>query len=242
MIDVGIIGASGYTGAELLRLCAAPSRARGACSPPATPRRAPPSPSSTRAWPPPTRASCSTAYDPAPARPGSTWCSAACPTAPARRIVPELRRTRCGRVVDLAADFRLQDAGALPAVVRRGARRPRAARPASPTACPSSSGTRSPAPPPWPPPAATRRPPSLALAPLVRAGLVETTGIVVDAASRRVGRRPAARSPTPRSARSTRTSPPTACSTHRHTPEIEQTLATSAGARSRCCSRRTWRR
>ena len=103
------------------------------------------------------------------------------PHGESQRIVPALR-TRVGLVVDLAADFRLKDAALYPQLVRRGA--PRAgllgeavyglpelfreglagATLVAAAGCyPTAAG--------------------LALAPLVRRGLVEPTGIVVDAAS-----------------------------------------------------------
>ena len=50
-----------------------------------------------------------------------------CPTAPRRRSCPSCV-DRVGHVVDLAADFRLDDADAVPRVVRRGPRRARPAR------------------------------------------------------------------------------------------------------------------
>ena len=93
--------------------------------PPATRRPAPGSPTSTRAWPRPTPTWPSTPTTPPPST-GSTSCSSACPTAPARRSCPSCSG-KVGHLVDLAADFRLQDPVALPAVVRRGAHRARAA-------------------------------------------------------------------------------------------------------------------
>ena len=207
------------------------------CSPRATPRRAPRWPSCTRAWRRPTRAWCSTRTNP-PCSTGSTWCSAACPTARRRRSC-----RRCGSrvkwVVDLAADFRLARRRALPDLVRRGARRPRAAAPSSPTACPSCSGPRSPGATAVAAPGCYPTAAALALAPLLRAGLVETDrASIVDAASgvSGAGRPPKANT--------------TFCAVdedftayglldHRHTPEIEQTLARSAAPADdvRCCSR-----
>ena len=210
VIDVGIIGASGYTGAELLRLCAGHPELRvvfATGDSQAGTALAELYPSLAAAYPRPVFDS----YDPAAARPGSTWCSAACPTAPRQALMPVLReKVRLGR----RPGRRLPAPGrrAVPDLVRRGPRRPRAAarlrlRPAR--AVPgrdrrrlrrghARAATRRPPPWPWPRSCSTAwsRPP----------------GIVVDAVVRRVGRRPAARSPTPPSARSTRTSPPTACS------------------------------
>ena len=135
---------------------------------------------------------------------------------------------RVGRIVDLAADFRLRDAGAVPAVVRRGAHPPRAARPRSSTGCPSCSaidiaGATHVAAPGCYVTAAV-----LALAPLLRAGLVEPTGIVVDAASGVSG---AGRPPKPTTTFCTVDEDFTAYGLldHRHTPEIEQGLTDVAG-------------
>ena len=127
-----------------------------------------------------------------------------------------------GAIVDLAADFRLHDPALYPQLVRRGARRARPARPSSSTACPSCSGD------------------DLAGATLVaaagllldrrrrwrwrrcvRAGLIEPTGIIVDAASGVSG---AGRAPKARTHFGTVDEDFTAYGLldHRHTPEIEQ--------------------
>jgi N-acetyl-gamma-glutamyl-phosphate reductase len=72
---------------------------------------------------------------------------------------------------------------------------------------------------------------TLALAPLLAAGLVEPTGIVVDAASGVSG---AGRPPKPSTTFCTVDEDFTAYGllTHRHTPEIEQNLTHAAGARA----------
>ena len=99
--------------------------------------------------------------------------------------------------------------------------------PGSPTGCPSSSGTQL---------AGARlvaaagcypTAAALALAPLVRAGAVETAGIVVDAASGVSG---AGRAPTERLHFGSVDEDFTAYGllTHRHTPEIEQALGATA--------------
>ena len=230
----GIVGASGFTGAELLRLCARPPRPRRAgrhrrhAGRHAGPR------TSTRAWrrPTPTSPSRPTTRPPWP---GSTSCSSACPTAPARRSCPSCSG-KVGHLVDLAADFRLQDpalypqwygeahtapellpdfAYGLPELFRdeiQGA--DHVATPGCyPTAAVAGAGARS-----------------------CAAGVVETDGIIVDAASGVSGRRPAARSRPPRSAPSTRTSPPTGCSTTATRPRWSRCSA------RRCSSRPTSRR
>ena len=82
---------------------------------------------------------------------------------------------------------------------------------------------------------------ALTLAPLVRAGAIEPTGIIVDAASgvSGAGRPP---KPTRRSARSTRTSPPTACSGTATPPRWSRRSVITPASMSSCCSRRIWPR
>jgi N-acetyl-gamma-glutamyl-phosphate reductase len=178
-MKAGIVGASGYTGAELLRLLAghpdlevavatAHSHAGEAVG-----RH---TPSLAAAYP-------GLVYEENdPARfDGLDLVFCALPHGESQRIVPELR-ARAGIVVDLAADFRLKDpalyprwygeehgapallaeaAYGLPELFREGL---------SGTTLVAAAGCY--------PTAA-----GLALAPLVRRGLVERTGIVVDAAS-----------------------------------------------------------
>ena len=93
--------------------------------------------------------------------------------------------------------------------------------PSSPTACPSCSATSSRARPPSPRPAATPPPPRWPWRRCVRRGLVEPTGIVVDAASGVSG---AGRPPKPNTTFCTVDEDFTAYGLldHRHTPEIEQ--------------------
>ena len=156
---------------------------------------------------------------------GSTSCSSALPHGESQKLVPELVG-QVGRIVDLAADFRLQDpalypqwygeahtcpelladfAYGLPELFRREI----------------LSLEQSPRPGCYPTAAA------LALAPLVRAGLVETTGIVVDAASGVSG---AGRPPKPNTTFCTVDEDFTAYGLldHRHTPEIEQVIGAPA--------------
>ena len=211
MARVGIIGASGFTGAELLRLAAAHPDlevvlATGDTQAGTRGRRPVPEPG--RRLPGPGVHA---------VRPGRVRRPRPGVPRPAARRQPGASCPSCvgkvGHLVDLAADFRLARPRALPAVVRRGPHRPRAAgrlrlRPAR--AVPGRDPGRRPRrrarllphrgrPWPWP----------RSCGP----GSIETTGIIVDAASRRVRRRPARRSRPPPSAPSTRTSPPTACST-----------------------------
>jgi N-acetyl-gamma-glutamyl-phosphate reductase len=218
-MKAGIVGASGYTGAELLRLLAAhPSfevvvatahshagQAVGAHTP-----------SLAAAYP-------GLVYeenDPA-LLDGLDLVFCALPHGASQRIVPDLR-ARVGLIVDLAADFRLRDAtlyprwygdehGApellaeavygLPELSRRGLAG--ASLVAAAGCYPTAAG--------------------LALAPLVRHGLVEQSGIVVDAASGVSG---AGRGPKESLHFGTVDEDFVAYGllTHRHTPEMEQIL------------------
>ena len=228
MAKVGVVGASGLRG----RGAAARSPRRIPTStwpwPPATRRRARRSPRCTRAWRRHHR------------RPGlrgratrrrstaSTSCSSPCPTARASGCSPDLD-DRVGHIVDLAADFRLHDAGAVP---DRGTARSTAApscSPSSPTACPSCSGTTSRRRPASPRPAATRPRPSLALAPLRARRRWSSRPASSSTRPAACRARAAAEGQSPRSARSTRTSRAYGLLDHRHTPEIEQAIG-AAGA------------
>ncbi len=222
MIQVGIIGASGFTGAELLRLSAqhpdlevrlatGDTQAGG--------RAAELYPSLASAYP---DLAFST-YDPAVAA-GLDLVFLGLPHGASQAIVPELIG-KVGHIVDLAADFRLQDpdlyprwyggvhaapevladfAYGLPELYRDDIRA--AQHVATPGCYPTAA--------------------VLALAPLVRAGAVATSGIIVDAASGVSG---AGRVPRPAT---------TFCAVdedfsayglldHRHTPEMEQALGAS---------------
>jgi len=178
-MKAGIVGASGYTGAELLRLLAAHpvfevavATAHSHAGEPVGEH----TPSLAAAYP-------GLAYedtDPA-LLDGLDVVFCALPHGESQRIVPGLSG-RVGRIVDLAADFRLRDASlyprwygeehaapallseavyGLPELFREGLAG--AALVAAAGCYPTAAG--------------------LALAPLVRSGLVEASGIVVDAAS-----------------------------------------------------------
>jgi len=178
-MKAGIIGASGYTGAELLRLLAGhPSfevalvTARSHAGEAVGEH----TPSLAGAYP-------GLVYEESDATrlEGLDLVFCALPHGESQRIVPELRG-RVGLVVDLAADFRLKDAAlyprwygeehaapelleeavyGLPELSRDGLAG--ATLVAAAGCYPTAAG--------------------LALAPLVRAGLVERSGIIVDAAS-----------------------------------------------------------
>jgi N-acetyl-gamma-glutamyl-phosphate reductase len=216
MKTVGIIGASGYAGAELLRLCAGHPGIKVAW---ATGDRQAGAP--IAGLYPNLRAVVGDqrfeSWDPAMAG-GLDAVFTCLPHGASSSLMPELLG-RVPLVVDLAADFRLKDAAAyptwygethphpellagfaygLPELFRDGLVG------ASAIAAPGCYPTTA----------------ALALAPLLRAGLVESTGIVVDAASGVSG---AGRDKYP------------FCGTdenfvayglldHRHTPEIEQAL------------------
>ena len=178
-MKAGIVGASGYTGAELLRLLAshpafevAVATAHSHAGEPVGGH----TPSLAAAYP-------GLVYeenDPG-LLDGLDLVFCALPHGESQRIVPDLRG-RVGRIVDLAADFRLRDASlyprwygeehgapallteavyGLPELFREGLAG--ATLVAAAGCYPTATG--------------------LALAPLVRCGLVEPSGIIVDAAS-----------------------------------------------------------
>jgi N-acetyl-gamma-glutamyl-phosphate reductase len=224
MISVGVIGASGYAGAELLRLCASHPDLRVELAT-----------GDSRAGDPlaelyPGLAAAYgdrrfDAYD-AGAADGLDLVFLALPHGASQAIAGELRR-RVKWVVDLAADFRLADAALYPTWYGEAHRAPNLLgefvyglpelfRPAL-------AGATAVAVPGCYPTAA-----SLALAPLVEAGLIETTGIVVDAASGVSGAgRPAKDTTTFCTVDENFTA--YSVGTHRHTPEMEQTLARVGG-------------
>jgi N-acetyl-gamma-glutamyl-phosphate reductase len=225
--SVGIVGASGYTGAELLRLCShhpeLDVRAATADSQ-AGARVADVYPSLAAAYP-------VLAFDKfdAAACDGLDVVFLGLPHGASQDIVPDLAG-RVGRLVDLAADFRLNDPALYP--VWYGAAHtqpgllgdfayglPELFRDevvgATKVAVPGCYVTAA----------------VLALTPLLGCGLVEPTGMVVDAASGVSG---AGRSPRPTAAFCAADEDFTAYGllSHRHTPEIEQVLSRSApGAR-----------
>ncbi|HET6967594.1 MAG TPA: N-acetyl-gamma-glutamyl-phosphate reductase [Ornithinibacter sp.] len=222
MPRIGIVGASGFTGAELLRLGAAHPDldvvlATGDTQ--AGARVGELYPSLAAAYP-------SLTFEPyeAAAAAGLDLVFLGLPHGASQAIVPDLIG-KVGHVVDLAADFRLQD----PALYPTWYGEPHAApellpdfayglpelfreeiRAADHVAAPGCYPTAA----------------VLALAPLVRAGLVDTSGIIVDAASGVSG---AGRPPKPSTTFCTVDEDFTAYGLldHRHTPEMEQVLGAS---------------
>ncbi len=218
-MKAGIVGASGYTGAELLRLLAGHPDIEVAvvtAHAHAGELVGQHTPSLAAAYP-------QMVYEAAQpeALDGLDLVFCALPHGESQRIVPELRH-RVGVVVDLAADFRLRDPALYPAwygevhqapavlaVAAYGLPElfrdelPGATLIASAGCYPTAAG--------------------LALAPLVRDGLVEASGIIVDAASGVSG---AGRSAKDSLHFGTVDEDFTAYGllTHRHTPEMEQIL------------------
>ena len=225
MTEVGIIGASGYTGAELLRLCTAhpdlhvrlatgDSQAGTAV--------AELYPSLAAGYPD----LVFRPYDPADLD-GLDLVFCGLPHGASQDLMPTLR-DKVRWVVDLAADFRLQDASlyptwygephvapgllpefayGLPELFRSEIQAATAV--ATPGCYPTAA--------------------ALAMAPLVGEGLVELDSIVVDAVSGVSG---AGRPPKPNTTFCAVDEDVTAYGllTHRHTPEIEQSIARLAGA------------
>jgi N-acetyl-gamma-glutamyl-phosphate reductase len=214
---VGIVGASGFTGAELLRLVAQHPDlevvvATGDTQ--AGTRAADLYPSLAAAYPSLVFAG----YDPA-AMAGLDLVFLGLPHGASQAIVPELVG-KVGHLVDLAADFRLQDPALYPAWYGEAHTAPELladfayglpelfrdeirahAHVAAPGCYPTAA--------------------ALALTPLIRAGLVEASGIIVDAASGVSG---AGRPAKPNTSFCTVDEDFTAYGLldHRHTPEIEQ--------------------
>jgi N-acetyl-gamma-glutamyl-phosphate reductase len=212
-----VFGASGYAGAELLRLLAGHPAFRVALATGETQaggRVAGLYPHLAAAYP----ELVFTSADPAAAD-GLDVVFLALPHGASQDLVPELRK-RVGTVVDLAADFRLRDPALYPQWYGSEHHCPDLLAEAA-TGIPELFGadlrgaTLIAAAGCYPTAAA------LALAPLVRAGAVETRGVVVDAASGVSG---AGRAPKPHTHFNAVDEDFTAYGLldHRHTPEIEQ--------------------
>ena len=215
--QVGIFGASGYTGTELLRLCASHPDfdvVLATADSQVGTRAADLYPSLAAAYPDLVFAE----PDPAMAD-GLDLVFLALPHGASQHLVPDLRK-RVGHIVDLAADFRLTDAALYPTWYGEEHAQPALldefafgipelfreslvdARLVAAAGCYVTAA-------------------ALALAPLVRAGAIEPTGVIVDAASGLSG---AGRTLRHTSHYGTVNEDFTAYGllTHRHTPEIEQ--------------------
>lgn len=219
---VAIVGASGYTGAELLRLCAQHPELDVVLATADTQAGAP----AARLYP-----SLSAAY---PHLELTTFDADACdgldvvflglPHGAAQSVVPQLLG-RVGAIVDLSADFRLRDAELYPRWYGEAHAHPEllerfvyglpelgrdVLKGAPLVAAPGCYVTAA----------------ALALTPFVRAGAIETSGVIVDAASGVSG---AGRPPKPTTTFCTVDEDFTAYSLldHRHTPEIEQVTGAS---------------
>jgi N-acetyl-gamma-glutamyl-phosphate reductase len=216
-MKVGIAGASGYAGAELLRLCAGHPELDVVVAGADTQAGQPVAslyPSLAGAY-----RSLSFSKVTAADLDGLDVVFLALPHGEAQSLAPDLV-DRVGLLVDLSADFRLHDPGAYPAWYGADHAAP-ALLERFAYGLPELfdlSGARHIAAPGCYPTAA-----ALALAPLVTAGAIETTGIVVDAASGTSG---AGRTPSPAMHFATVDENFTAYGllTHRHTPEIEQAI------------------
>ncbi|MEZ4400984.1 MAG: N-acetyl-gamma-glutamyl-phosphate reductase [Kofleriaceae bacterium] len=229
-VRVAIVGASGYTGAELIRLLVAHPRvdltlvaARRA----AGQRLSQVFPHLTGVCDLPIEG-----FDPDQVAAAAEVAFAALPHGESAVVVAALR-ARGVTVLDLSADFRLRDAATwarwyggdahpdhpaaalLAEAVYGLPERHRAALPgAGLVAVPGCYPTAT----------------TLALAPLLAAGLVAPRGVIVDAKSGAsgVGRSPGLASHLPEAAEGIRAYK--VGGTHRHTPEMEQELALAAGA------------
>jgi N-acetyl-gamma-glutamyl-phosphate reductase len=219
VVSVGIIGASGYTGVELLRLCAQHPDFDVVVATGESQAGVP----VADLYPSLAAAYQGLRFDAVDLDrvAGLDLVFLGLPHGASQSLVPELR-SRVKRIVDLAADFRLKDASLYPTWYGEEHHCPELLgefvyglpelyrddhHGATLVASPGCYVTTA----------------ALTLAPLVRSGLVEPTGIVVDAASGVSG---AGRPPKPHTTFCTVDEDFTAYGllTHRHTPEIEQAV------------------
>jgi N-acetyl-gamma-glutamyl-phosphate reductase len=222
MHRIGIIGASGYAGAELLRLCLAHPELDVAWATAETQAGTP----VASLYPHLAAVAGDLVYerfDPARAD-GLDLVFLALPHGASQALVPDLRK-RAGIVVDLAADFRLRDAGLYPTWYGEPHVAPELLaefayglpelfrddlQGADAVAVPGCYPTAA----------------ALALTPLVRSGAIETSGVIVDAATGVSG---GGRTPNPRFTFGAANEDFQAYGLldHRHTPEIEQATGAS---------------
>ncbi len=225
MAKVGVLGASGYAGAELLRLCAAHPDlevvvASGDSQ--AGTSVAELYPSLAPAY----GGACFQTWTPE-LTDGLDLVFCALPHGASQGIVPRLLDAGTAHVVDLGADFRLQDPALYPRWYGHEHTAPALLADAvyglpELSRCELPGARLVAAPGCWVTAA------TLAVAPLLRAGLVEPTGIVVDAAGGVSG---AGRPPKATTSFCAVDEDFTAYGLldHRHTPEIEQNLTAAAG-------------
>ena len=223
MFSVGIIGASGFTGAELLRLCALHPEFRVELATGDTQAGT----AVADLYPSLAGAYRDLVFEPVDAEraAGLDLVFLGLPHGASQDLVPSLR-PRVKRIVDLAADFRLKDPELYPRWYGEAHRCPELLdefvyglpelfrahhEGATLVASPGCYVTTA----------------ALTLAPLVHGGLVEPAGIIVDAASGVSG---AGRPPKANTTFCTVDEDFTAYGLldHRHTPEIEMAIATSA--------------
>ena len=218
-MKVAVVGASGYTGAELLRLCASHPQLDVVAATAGTQAGQPVAslyPSLSAAYP-----GMDFAHLQPDALHGLDVVFLGLPHGRAQLLVPELV-DRVGLIVDLSADFRLHDAGSYPQWYGHDHASPdlldRFVYGLPELNRPQLTGARMVAAAGCYPTAA-----AVALAPLVAAGVVGITGIVVDAASGASG---AGRTLAHATHFATVDEDYTAYGllNHRHTPEIEQAV------------------
>jgi N-acetyl-gamma-glutamyl-phosphate reductase len=221
-LKVGVFGASGFAGAELLRLAAghpnldvllatADSQAGGKVAD-LYPSLAPSYPGLVLQG-----------ADPAAAD-GLDVVFLALPHGASQDLVPDLRK-RVGLVVDLAADFRLRDAGLYPRWYGEEHKHPELLDEAV-FGIPELFGDDLPGASLIAVAGCYVTAAALALAPLVRAGVIETAGVIVDAASGVSGAGRALKASTHFNAVDEDFTA-YGLLNHRHTPEIEQATGAS---------------
>jgi N-acetyl-gamma-glutamyl-phosphate reductase len=222
MTGIGIVGASGFTGAELLRLCASHPDLEVLVATGDTQAGTP----IAELYPSLAAAYGSRAFDAytRDALDGLDLVFLGLPHGASQAVVPELLG-RVGHLVDLAADFRLQDPSLYPRWYGEAHTHPELL-PQFAYGLPELFRSDIQAHQHVAVPGCYPTTASLALAPLVRAGLIATDGIIVDAASGVSG---AGRPPKPATTFCTVDEDFTAYGLldHRHTPEIEANLGAS---------------
>ena len=218
-MKVGVVGASGYAGVELLRLCATHPDLEVAVATAGTHAGEPVAahtPSLAAAYP-----SLTYGATDADGLDGLDLVFCALPHGESQKLIPSLIG-RVGAIVDLAADFRLRDPSLYPSWYGESHAMPelleRFAYGLPELFRPELAGATLVAAPGCYPTAA-----ALALAPLIRAGAIAPTGIVVDAASGVSG---AGRAASEKLHFGTVDEDFTAYGLlrHRHTPEMEQAI------------------